>query len=255
MIVLWSLVSAVFFLVVFKKVSNQDKIAFHKKKILGFILQLRVYQDRLAILVSSILNIFKHNILYVKCTLSSLLVIIVPFCVIAAQINIRGGYEPMGQERPFTIKVSLDDAYFDKQTINDPGAFSIEASDGVAIQTPPLRIRGENTVYWRASLKPGANAKEFVELRFQDRLVTKPVRASLDGSGFSPYLSKPNFEYALMYNAEGYIEKDSPVFSVEIDYDRLLYPFFTFRVDALVLYLILTMVFALLVKPLFRVTI
>jgi len=65
-IVLISLISAVIFLLIFKKTSNQIKIKFHKDKIFGNVLEMCLYSDKFGLVLSSILSILKHNILYIK---------------------------------------------------------------------------------------------------------------------------------------------------------------------------------------------
>jgi len=62
----------------FKKISNQDKIKYHKDKIVGYILETYLYRDRIGRTLLSQINILKHNLYYLRYMVAPLLVILIP---------------------------------------------------------------------------------------------------------------------------------------------------------------------------------
>ena len=77
---------------------------------IGYILQLRLYQDRFSIISSSVLQILKHNLLYISYTLPSLLVIVIPVFLACAVISARCGYEPLKDDDRLIVQVGLNDS-------------------------------------------------------------------------------------------------------------------------------------------------
>ncbi|MCP4694501.1 MAG: hypothetical protein GY859_41110, partial [Desulfobacterales bacterium] len=110
-IVLYSLVSAGIFLLIFKICSNQDRIRRHKRKIVGYILQIGLYKDRPRVVFSSALHVLKHNLLYLRCALPSLAILMAPALLVSTQINNRCGYAPLDHGESFIVAVQLDDAH------------------------------------------------------------------------------------------------------------------------------------------------
>ena len=77
-IAVMSLVSAVMFLLIFKRTSNQRQITLHKNKIFGYVLQIPLYQYSFGLLIRSVLQILKHNLCYIGQTLIPLVFILPP---------------------------------------------------------------------------------------------------------------------------------------------------------------------------------
>ena len=122
----------------------------------------------------------------------------------------------------------------------------------------PLRIPKENKILWRGRVDPAAKTnKEYIKLGFKenDNFIIKKVVTASGEKRFSPSLAKWSIESAMVSNAEGFLPKESPISSVSVNYKRAAYSFLFWKVNALVLYFILTFAFAFALKPLFRVSI
>jgi len=257
-IVIYSLISAFIFLLIFKKISNQSKIKQHKKKIVGYILQIRLYQDRFSVIFLSILHILKHNLLYIRYTLSSFVVIIIPLLIISIQINNRAGYEPMSPGQKFIITSQLDAANFSKNVFDALEEIACSTSSGIIIETLPLRIPTENKILWRGRITSKAeDGKEYIKIVFKDnrKVVVKEIATEISGKSLSPRIEKLTLGSAFLSNAEGFLPAKSPISSISINYQRAVYPFLFWKVDALILYFILTLLFAFALKSLIKVSI
>jgi hypothetical protein len=254
----YALVSAFIFLSIYKKLSNQEKIVQHKKKIFGYILQIRLYQDKPIIIIYSIAKILQHNLLYIKYTLSSLLVIIIPLLIITAQINNRSGYAPLRPNQQFTIKAWLNEIMPPAEGEANLYTVFCETSADIILETSPLRISENNCIQWRARINTKSeNGERYIKIAFKEKndFFKKKVMTTYDRNGFSPSLEQLNIKTALTSSAEGFLSKESPISRISINYSRAAYNFLFWEVDALVLYFILTLLFAYFLKSLFKVAI
>lgn len=258
-IIFISLFSSIVFLFLFKFTSNQKKIKNNKDLIYANILQMRIYKDKLLLLILSILNIFKHNLLYIKQTIIPFIVISIPLIILTIQVNNRTGYIPLGGEESFIIWAELD-ANAAKVRLEDylDGIYC-QTSAGIHLETPPLRIPSEGVVFWRArvieAVEDGVGSIRVGIHGGSEKIVEKKVIMNSGQKRFSPVKMKWSFWSGLVNNAEGFLAKDAFMKSISIQYKRAQYRFFIWNIDSLVLYLVLTLVFAFSLKSLFKVVI
>ncbi len=257
-IVFMSLISAIIFLLIFKKTSNQRKIKYHKDKIFGNILQMPLYKDKFGMLVLSILNILKHNVLYLKQTLIPLVFICIPLILFTVQINNRCGYKPLAVGQRFIMRVDVDANAIQDSLPTVIENVYCEPSPEIVLETPPLRIETEGNVFWRARVAElPQNGQPYLRIGVQgsDRLIEKAIVTDYGYERFSPAKGKWSFWNGLLNNAEGFLADDAFFEVVSIDYHRASYAFLFWSVDAIILYFLLTLIFALALKPFVKVTI
>ena len=244
-ILIMSLLSALLFLFLFKKTSNQQKIALHKKKIWGNILQIRLYQDRFSLLLLSVFSILKHNLFYLHQMLIPLVVMLLPLLIFTVQINNRCGYEPLQENQQFLIQAQLDvQAAPDASLLEH---ISCETSSHIKLETPPFRIESEGKTFWRARVIAPPNW-EIPSLRIglQGKNVVTERIVALDylQERFTPEKKKWSLWNELLYNGEGFFEEKELFESISIGYNRASYRLLFWNVDAIVLYFIFTLVMA-----------
>ena len=255
-IIFISLFSSIVFLFLFKLTSNQLKIKHNKDLIFGNILQMRIYKDKLFLLILSIINIFKHNLLYIKQTIIPFMVICIPLIILTVQVNNRTGYTPLGREESFIIWAELDTnaAKIDLSDYLD--GIYCQTSLGIHLETPPLRIPSERAVFWRArvveAVEDGVGYIR-VGVHGNDHMIKKEVITNDGHKRFSAVKTKWSLWSGLVNNAEGFLPNDAFIKSISIQYKRARYNFFIWSLDSLVLYLVLTLVFAFSLKSLFKV--
>ncbi len=253
-VVALSLISAVVFLLIFKKTSNQAKIRTHKGRILGHVIQIYIYRDQLRQIAAAVLGILKHNALYVGYTLPPLLAILPPLFILTVQINSRAGTAPLAAGQGFILRVDLDReaAGFDAGLLQ---SLRLVPPAGVTLETPALRVGETASVYWRARVtRPQPGMRLQLQGAGGAPLAEKKVVAAPGERRFSPALLKWRLGEPLLENAEGFLPAGSPVAAVSISYERAALPLLFWRTDALVIYFVLTLVLALAIKPAFHMT-
>jgi hypothetical protein len=256
-IVLSSLISAVIFLLLFKKTSNQKKIRYHKQQIWGHILQMRIYQDKFTLLVSSVFNILKHNLCYLAQMLIPLVVIVIPLLVFTVQINNRCGYSPLKTGQQFIIRVGLDQ-HATKSFSDLLNTIACNPPPGITLETPPLRIERDGNVFWRARVTgPAVGSSPSIRIGTpgHESLTEKVIVTDYHQKRFSPAKRKWSFWNGLFTHTEGFLPAEAPFTVVAIDYQRAIYPLLFWKVDALLLYFCFTIIFAFAFKRFLRVDI
>jgi hypothetical protein len=257
-ILLASLFSAVIFMLLFKKFSDQDAIDREKRKITGNILEIRIYQDNLVLIFRRILTILKHNLFYIRYTIPPLAVIILPLLIITMQVNYRCGYKPLSSGEEFIITARLDNG---SNPPNNPEAeidsIRCETSKGILLETPILRIPSESGVFWRARVasepEPG---NEWVEIMEGDKKIRRILHIAPKGEvAFDPVIVRYSFSGSLLHNTGGFISSNSIMSEISCGYPRQQYSLFLMSMDAIVLYFVLTLIFALILKPFLKVKI
>ena len=130
------------------------------------------------------------------------------------------------------------------------------ASDGIQILTPALRIPDQGRAYWRAKVIDKAAGNEKLTFVSMNNVIgTKHVAATLYPKRFASEKIQAKGMDVFLYNSEGFIPSGDPLKKVSVDYDRARYSFLGIEIDSIVLYFVLTMIFALAIKPILKVAI
>ncbi|MFQ5484136.1 MAG: hypothetical protein ACE5DO_02255 [Desulfobacterales bacterium] len=251
-----SVLSALLFLVIFKKLSNQKMIRFYKNRILGHIFSIRLYKDQPILTLKIVFSIFGCQLIYLKYMLTPLIVIFLPLIVVSVQLNNRYGYLPLKGEDHVLIEAKLDKtetADIEKSIKK----IKWNTSSGIQIETPPLRMISEATVIWRAKVLPLQTERQFFQISVggTTETVEKKIITAMTKERFSPEKRKWDLSGLFINNGEEFIEKTSPFKSITVSYERASYPFLAWQTDPVILYFILTLIFGLFFKPFIRVSI
>jgi len=195
----FSLVSGVAMLYVFKWTSDQKGIDRVKRRIHAGIFEIRLFNDDLRAIMSAQRDIFVYNLSYLRLSLRPLFFMVVPFVLIVAQLQLHYGYEGLTVGEPVLVKVTL------AETGGDSGGGStgasgsapdihLEVPEGIRLETPRVWIPSLNEAAWRIlPEEPGDyelvvrhGQDEKVEVAVELELVTGPLyggRDSLPDSG------------------------------------------------------------------------
>jgi hypothetical protein len=255
-LIIMSLISAVVFLLIFKVTSNQRKIRRYKQQAFAYILQMRLHRDQLGLLFGSIFNILKYNLLYIRQNLVPLLMVCLPLILFTVQVNHRCGYQPLAPGQTFIIRAQLD-ALAPTVANSAPDGIACEGAPDILIETPPLQLMSESQVFWRARVATRPETPlPTIQLKIpgQHWDVRRGIAVGNSLSRFGPTLTQWSLIDGIVANAEGFLPETTAVQSVTINYARASYPLLFWRLDALVLYFLFTLILALCLKGAFKVT-
>jgi hypothetical protein len=139
-----SILTGVAMLLLFKVSTNQDRLELAKRRLLGHIYEMGLYQENLGVLFRIQRDLAVANLRYLGVTLPALAAIILPIILILAQLDIRFAHRPFaaGESSLVTARVLPG-----QEGLLD--GLSLTASEGVRVETFPVRDHRALTASWR----------------------------------------------------------------------------------------------------------
>ncbi len=249
-------------LLVFKATSNQKKIDQVKSRIHAGIFEIRLFNDDLRAIFRAQGEVLRHNMRYLGLSLVPMLWMILPIVLIIAQVQFHWGYDGLPVGESTLLRVELKDGWAE----TFPGAVdsetgrpraTLEAPDGLAIESPALWFpsRGEHggELAWR--IRPEVEGSWDLRVMLGDEMWTKSVDASSRPVRRAPERLEPTWGNQILYPAEAALPRDVPVRSISIPYPEATVWFFGLQIHWMILFLVLSLVFAFALKDRFGVKI
>jgi len=210
-LIAFSIVTGMLILILFKKTSNQNAIQYEKKHIWAHILELRLYQDNIIIILNAIGQILLHNLLYLKHVLRPLILLTPFMTIVLVQLYIYYEFNPVSIDDSFLIAVRVADN-IKLQSV------SLETPASVVVETPSVRQLDNKKIIWRLCAKQ--QGIWTLILRYQDQIVKKSINVeSLEQPlSYGRFTGKPL--KSLFYSAEPLLLKECFIREVYIDYPK-----------------------------------
>jgi hypothetical protein len=247
---LWiiSAVTGVVMLLIWRYTSNQAAIGDVRRKISANLLATRLFKDDLSVSFRAQRRIIWQALRLLAYSFQPMLIMMIPFVLIMVQIGLRYEQRPLPVGQKARVKVTLKEGAAWKGVGDQlvlPDGISRDIND-------PCRAEGLRTVDWRITPST-AGAYTFVFGKGSD-VVAVPVCV---GDGFTRVsrLRGGSFFDRLLYSAEPSIPKASVFDSVEVFYPLRSTPILGLDVHWLITLLVLSILFALVFKPILKVKI
>lgn len=231
-------------LVVVKYCSNQRAIARVKDDIKANMLAIKLFKDELRVMFQAQRRLIWAALRMQYHMLPPLLVMLVPIVLIAAQMGLRYQWRSLraGEETLLNVAVAdrSDWSNFDLEIGKHPG---FEVFDRV-------RAVEDGAVTWR--LKPKRDGVHLIEVTQGGAAFTKELAVGGGVDRVCPVRPGRSFFDRLLYPAEQPFAADSPVQSITVNYP----PRESWYAGAdwwLLWFLVVSMVFALVLKPVLKV--
>ncbi len=247
-IVVVCLLTAIFMLLVFRYTSNQKGIREAKNKMKAHFLEIRLFKDDFRLLMRAQGRILRYNLVYMKHSLKPLMVMIIPLVIILIQLDFRFGFRPLQPEERVIVGVKLSESF----PLMGSG-ISLEAPEGLEVETPPLRIESLHEVDWRLRAKERGEFE--LKVRVGEELFTKRVIVSDELFQLSPRRVSRSFLQELRYPSEPPLPSKSLVSSIEVRYPPRHLNLGGWNIHWLVVFFVLSIAFGFSLKGIFRVEI
>ena len=236
-------------LLIFRYTSNQEAIRKTKDKIRAYIFELRLFKDELPIVLSAQKKIFTQNMKYMTYAVKPMLFMIVPLALILIQLEGWYGFKALVPEESAVVSLKLSDA--GSEVMNQ---INMTAGKGLVIDSPALRIPGENEVNWRI------RAKEFGShnLAFKVDGYSFDKEVQVFDSGLrrvTPASFKSPFWNFALNPGERAIPDNPYVEEITVAYPLNSIKVYKWGVHWLVVLLVLSIVFGFALKGVFKVEI
>jgi len=165
-LVVVSLLAGVVLLLLYGKVSNQERLKNVKAKIYASFLEAVLFRHDGLVTLKAQGRMFRLAFVYFGYAVPAILVLAVPCILLLAQLNVRYGYRPL----PLNEDVALKVVYKDAGALRNA---SIETSGNIEVLTPPIRMMGKREASWR--LRPIDNGVGTLKLGQQEEKVAVGV--------------------------------------------------------------------------------
>ncbi|MBP1607939.1 MAG: hypothetical protein H6Q04_174 [Acidobacteria bacterium] len=248
-ILAFSLITAIFMLLVYRALSDQEGIRTAKNRIAAHLLELRLYQDNIPATFRAQGNILRWNVKYLRHSIVPVLAMIAPLVLILIQLDARFGQAPLAPGETAILKMRLKQEYRPSQV-----DAAILPLTGSADETPPLRIDSEREINWRLTANdPGIHT---LTVRVNHEILTKRlvVGPAAMAAVSSSRVGGPWYDI-LLNPSEPPIPESSAVRKIEIGYPAYRFILFGWRIHWLVAFFVLSVLLGFALKRIFRVEI
>ena len=246
---IFSAVAGILLLFIFKLTSNQAAIRRSKDRIAAGFLEVRLFKDDMRQMMSAQGSIFGSAFRYMGHALVPMLWMVVPVLLMLIQLNVWYGYRPLkeGEKALVTARLQTEESLFDL------GELSLRTeSDGLKIDTPPLRIDSKKEINWRVKAVEGGN--HTLVFKAGDTEVIHTVHVGGSFLKIEPARVRGAWE-ELWHPGSEPLPADQPFYHVEITYPESETNLLGLRMHWVIVFFILTLVFGFALKGLFKVEI
>lgn len=254
-----SLLTAIVMLLIFKATSNQEKLAAVKRQIHAGLFEIRLFNDDIRAILRAQWDILRHNFTYLRLSMVPLVVMIVPVALILIQLQFRYGYQGLKPGQPTLFKVELAegwdagaDGYL--EDLPRPQA-KLTAPPGVRVEAGPVWIPAQGELAWRISAeKPG---RYDLHVEVNGVSYTKRVDAAGGVVRRSPVRPAPRFMDELLYPAEEPLPAGAGVAAIHLGYPpgNVGVTGWDSEITWMIVFFVLSIVFAFALRKPFKVTI
>ena len=245
---LFSLVTGIIMLLTFRYTSDQKGIKETKDLIKAYLLEIRLFKDDLRIQLSAQKNILRHNMTYMKHALKPMLFMIIPVVIILIQLDGWFGYRPLKPGESAIVSVKLSGQ--DRKALS---GLTVDADNGLTVETTPLRIPMENEVDWRIRAnEPGEHNLRFA---MNDSVFEKKITVTEGRLDRVNRVAASGFWDSLLYPTNESIGKSPILERIEVTYPSRSIEILGWPIHWLVVFFVLSIVFGYAFKGFFKVEI
>ncbi len=243
-----SLVVGIAALIVWKRFSNQSAIEAAKNDIAASFFEIRLFNDDLRALLRAQGQLLMTNGRYLAHNLVPMLVMTPPALLLFAQLQFHYAYKGLDPGQSTTLIVSLDAS---EARGEQPPDFSLEAPDGIMVESGPVWIPSKPELAWRIS--PEAAGRYELEVTVDGSSASKSLVSSQDIVRRSPIRFAGGLINQIFFPAESTLGA-GPIKSIEVVYPDRLVDLGIMELHWIIVLLVLSFAFALLLRKRFGVT-
>ena len=229
-----SILSGIGMLLVFRRTSDQAAVRRAKSLVTAHLLEFRLFMDEPRLILKAQRDLIVANARFLKLMLRPLLVLALPTALLLAAMEAFYGHAPLRVGDPAIVTV---------QVKHDDTSLALKAPEGIAVETPPVRVAADRQVSWR--IRPLRATNAALELVRPDRAISKSISA---GSGMH-YLSERRGSLANLLLRP----TETPLWDSEVDWIEVRYPAATIlRLHWLIWFFAISAITALALRRKFR---
>ena len=245
-----ALLTAVPMLLVYRAVSDQQRIRAVKRAMAGALFEIRLFNDDLSAVFRAQGELLRHNFTYLRMALVPMLWLVVPIGLLVAHLEYRFGYAGPHPGQAVLVKAQLRDAAAPGR---DGADVTLKASPPVQVLTPAVWFPSTGEVLWQvAADRPGDYQ---LEVRVGSEVAEKSFSVEKPIARRSPVRSVGTLASQLAYPAEAPLAQQQSLTSIQVAYEQAAIRVLGFELPWMAAYFVLTLVFAVALRKPLRVAI
>ncbi len=243
-----SLATGIVLLMTFRYFSDQKGLRVVKDKIKAHLLGIRLFKDDPALMVAEQGHLFSATFTYMRYALTPFAVMLIPFIILVLQLNFYFGYQPLRPGGSAIVSLKWRPLIPWNEM-----AVPIHVPEGLAVETPALRIAGNREVDWRLRAKHEGR----FELIFQiaGQAIQKEVLVTDRLERVTPTRRQASRLEMVLPRGEAPLPHNGLVEAIEVRYRPLSFGVFGWRLHWAVLFLVFSLASAYTLRHVLRVEI
>ena len=151
----------------FKRFSSQKGIAAAKGKIKGHMIEIRIYQDDLLVVMKAVGKVMYYNLKYLFLNFAPFVPLSIPFVIVVAQLVVRFGFAPIPVEETNLVDLRpgqgvMIEVAFDESQKAKAADLEIVLPEGLAALSPLVRNTADGVAFQEVvAVAPGVFDVEF----------------------------------------------------------------------------------------------
>lgn len=253
-----SLIVSLGLLAAFKVTSNQRALAAAKRRMQANLFELRLFQDDPRLVMRVVGELLRQQAVYLRYAFVPLLWVVLPLAILAAHLQVRYGYDGLRPGHAALVTVRMKPAaagVAGAATSMSTGrpALTLDAPSGLRVETPGVWAAPLRETAWRISAERDGDYELHISANGANDAVTKRVRVT--PLIVARPVTKPSSSIwdQLWSPAEAPLPADSAIEAIDITYPERAIRVLGFPLHWLVIFVILSTLFAFLLRPVFKV--
>jgi hypothetical protein len=243
-----SLPTAVAMLLVFRATSNQARLAAVKRSIHAVFFEIRLFSDDVPAIFRAEAEMLRHTWTYLRLSLVPMLWMIVPLTIVVVHLDSFFAHRGLTSGTHALVTAAVRQG---TQAGSAPLRATLDAPPSIRIDTPAVSFPQSNEVLWR--ITPTTSGSYMLRVRVGGRAYDKTLEVSDDVVRRSPARNAAGFWEQLLNPSEPPLLESDTVTSIAIDYPSRDIRVLGWDVHWLVAYLLLSMLFAFVLRRPFGV--
>ena len=240
---LLSLLTTFLALLVFRYGSNQRAIRRAKDRLEAHVLEVRLFQDQLGVVLRAYARLLGGVLIYLRHSLPPLALLALPLLLILVQMESYFGHIPIQTGNNFIVKARL-------AATTSLDEVSLRLPDGLKLTSTAPRIAEEREIDWRVQAgRPGQYA---LDVLVAGEEFTKQVTVGKGLARVFPARVRTNLVEQFLHPGEAQLPAAGPLESIEVQYRPRSVRLAGFDLHWLVLFLLITLLGAFALKGIFR---
>lgn len=233
-----SVVTGVVMVFLYRWTTDQEKLKEVRDRIKILFIEIRLYKDDMAEMFAIQRDILKENMRYLRYTMKSAIVLIIPILFILVDMNVRYSYRPVRPGESFIVSAFTEN----RESLD---RVDLSLSSGLTVEVPAIRVPAENRVSWQ--IRAGSSGISNLTFHQGKQEYVRSVLVSNRIERVYPDTDKGESWASRLIPDAKFVPTDSPIKTVRVEYPEQG-SFFGLQPGWLYFFFLVSMIAGLIVK-------